>query len=260
MVSSVVKAIDGGFIIVGESYSSIKKKRYGYVMKINAEGEKVWEKFYSGVEHCDLSFKAVRQTVDKSYIIAGFSHSLGKSYPHFLKVDKHGNKIWERVYLEEDRQTIHDVTPTLDGGYIAVGYSEFLNFELGTKESPNIYFLKLDEKGNKEWDRIYSFTDKYKSSLEFSLLSSVQTLDDGNYIAAGVYFSSVKKGNAIIIKFDRFGNIIWERTYGGKDNDGLCFVQPTNDGGYIAVGWTWSFGKGGSDMYILKLDENGNLR
>jgi len=50
----------------------------------------------------------------------------------------------------------------------------------------------------------------------------------------------------------------WEKTYGGRKDDLAYSIQQTNDGGYIVAGYTWSFGSGGRDFYIIKLDKDGN--
>ncbi len=51
----------------------------------------------------------------------------------------------------------------------------------------------------------------------------------------------------------------WEKTFGGAKTDFANSVQQTADGGYILAGWTGSFGAGGSDAYLIKLDEEGEL-
>jgi len=54
------------------------------------------------------------------------------------------------------------------------------------------------------------------------------------------------------------GDTLWARTYGGIDSDyGEC-VQQTTDGGFIVAAWTFSFGAGSSDFYLLKTDANGD--
>ena len=51
---------------------------------------------------------------------------------------------------------------------------------------------------------------------------------------------------------------LWTRTYGGDKDDGAYSIRPTSDGGYIVVGYTRSFGNGGSDIWLLKLDASGD--
>ncbi|MHA2611596.1 MAG: InlB B-repeat-containing protein [bacterium JZ-2024 1] len=51
----------------------------------------------------------------------------------------------------------------------------------------------------------------------------------------------------------------WAKTYGWADSDGASSIQQTSDGGYIVAGDTDSFGAGYSDIWVLKLDANGNI-
>lgn len=86
---------------------------------------------------------------------------------------------------------------------------------------------------------------------------SVQETIDGGYVVAGYTWSPSKWEDVYILKLDARGNKLWEKTFGGSDNDGAWSIQQTNDGGYVVAGYTSSFGAGSYDVYVLKLDATG---
>ncbi|MBD3232926.1 MAG: T9SS type A sorting domain-containing protein [candidate division Zixibacteria bacterium] len=89
---------------------------------------------------------------------------------------------------------------------------------------------------------------------------SVQRTEDGGYILGG-YTLSFGYGlyDAYMVKTDNLGNMEWSQTYGGYNSDYGYYAEQTDDGGYIVVGSTKSFGVGDYDVYLVKTDSNGEI-
>jgi predicted secreted protein len=87
---------------------------------------------------------------------------------------------------------------------------------------------------------------------------AIQQTSDRGYIVAGSTESFGAGGSDFwVLKLDSTGGIQWQNTYGGSSADVASSIQQTSDGGYIVAGSTESFGAGGSDFWVLKLDSTG---
>jgi len=88
---------------------------------------------------------------------------------------------------------------------------------------------------------------------------SVQQTTDSGYVTAGYTWSYGAGGRDLyLIKSNAQGDTIWTRTYGGALDDYGTAAQQTADGGYVIAGYTWSYGAGGADAYLVKADADGD--
>ncbi|MBF0520688.1 MAG: hypothetical protein HQK92_13320 [Nitrospirae bacterium] len=89
---------------------------------------------------------------------------------------------------------------------------------------------------------------------------TIAKTSDGGFIIGG-YTESFGQGkrDILLVKMNKLNEIDWQYTYGGADIDNVQSVKQTTDGGYIAAGYTKSFGAGGFDMWVLKLNSNGQI-
>ncbi len=90
--------------------------------------------------------------------------------------------------------------------------------------------------------------------------SSVHEIIGGGYIVAGTTQSFGAGGvDFYLIKTNVNGSVVWTKTFGGASYDILNSIQQTVDSGYIITGYTYSFGAGNEDVYLIKTNANGNL-
>jgi serine/threonine protein kinase len=249
--NSIQQTSDGGYIVAGGTTSFGAGRRNVYIIKLDEDGNKIWEKIYGGSG--DDWANSIQQTSDGGYIVAGGTTSFGagEKNVYVIKLDAYGNKIWEKTFGGWSNDIAYSIQQTKDGGYIVAGWIESLRAG-GRNRKWNVYIIKLDAYGNKIWEKTFG-------GRSHAGAYSIQQTKDGGYIVAGwTYSFGAGEKNVYIVKLNKNGNKVWEKTFGGWSNDVAYSIQQTKDGGYIVAGWTESFGAGGSDVYIIKLDAYGN--
>ncbi|MBM7854489.1 hypothetical protein JOC37_000862 [Desulfohalotomaculum tongense] len=191
---------------------------------------------------------------DGGYIIvgetvSGYQHGSGGRDVYLIKIDKSGLLQWKRSCGGiRDDYGVH-IRQTKDGGYIIAGITESYSDYGSTNK--DVYLVKTNTSGWKQWHKTYGNSgDDYGSC--------VQQTGDGGYIIAGKTTAS-KTGDTdvYLIKTSSSGRLEWEKTFGGHKADLANYVEQTNDGGYIVVGQTYSFGAGNFDGYMIKTNARG---
>ncbi len=278
---------DGGYILTGNSVSypsADKAENKGvfdfWVIKLNRFGSVEWQKALGGdgYEFCN----SVRQTRDGGYLIGGSSNSYisgDKSedsrggYDYWIvKLNRTGDKLWDKTVGGNGDEFLSQVIETPDGGYFLGGIS---TSDISGDKSENsrglndFWAVKLDRNRNIQWQKTAGGSDNdYVNGL-------VQT-PDGGYVLSGSSASNIsgeKTENSRgafdfwLVKFTKNGNIQFDKTIGGNNYEFEATVDNTSDDGLIVAGNSSSDvsgdktenSRGGYDYWVIKLNKDGTI-
>ena len=112
---------DGGYAIVGEVTTKTSTGRDFEIMKIDANGNLQWNKFYGG-QSTDIAYSVI-QTSDGGYAITGDTGSFDRYGEAWLvKTDANGNMQWDKPCGGEHSSEIaYSVIQTNDNNYVIGG-------------------------------------------------------------------------------------------------------------------------------------------
>ena len=104
------------------------------------------------------------------------------------------------------------------------------------------------------WNQTYGGT---ASENCFSLLKT----NDGGYVMIGhTYSFGAGDADVWLVKTDQYGSLEWDKTFGTIDYEDSQDIITTNDGGYLIVGRSTTFGAGDSDLWLIKTNSLGNMQ
>ncbi|WP_228384001.1 hypothetical protein [Chryseobacterium sp. JM1] len=278
-LSQVTTTIDQQYLITGSSIQSNKlqqnnKQNNGYdfhLVKLNQQGQEVWEKYFSGNNHDYLS--ASVSTQDGGFLAAGTSYSgkgldkkeesKGGSDIWLIRLNEFGDEIWQKTLGSSSDEEARSVIQTTDLGFFAAGNVQNSSKGYGSKD---VLVVKLDKNGKELSQSI--FGGKGLDEVE----KMIPTRDGG--VLVGMYSRSnlggskktenFGEGDYWVIKLDKSGKVEWEKNFGGKADDHLRTLALTSNG-YIIGGESRSERSGnktvgieeGTDLWLISLNERG---
>lgn len=218
----------------------------------------------------------ILQTPDGGYIFTGYTHSNdhdvsgnnGERDIWVVKLTNQKEIEWQKCIGGSDWDQGIKIISLDDNSFMILGVTKSSDGDIsGNHGGYDGLLIKLDLDGNILWQTCYG-------GEGHDYFSDISQTSDGGCIIVGSSRSDFIDGistenngssDCWIVKLDNLGSIEWFKIYGGHHEDAMRNIIETDDGGYIVAGSTWSNDgdiigfKGGTDGWILKLDDIGNI-
>lgn len=234
---------DGGFIVSGDTESAGDGPFDGWVIRLDADGDVVWEKTYGGDGRDEARF--IDSLSDGGFAVAGLTTSRGAADEDawVLRLHSSGEVVWEATVGGAAADRALELRETADGGIVVVG----ITHSRGDPEDADALAFKLDREGQVVWER--ALGEEGEDSLW-----ALWPLADGDVVAAG---STPRVGgedpDAWLVTLDAAGEVLAEEICGTEGRNNLGAVRSLPDGGLIAGGQTRSAGAEFPDVWLLRL-------
>jgi len=255
--TSLLQADDGGYLLVGITYSYGAGDKDVYLVKTNPYGDTLWTRAY-GDSLIDNVF-AIKPTLDGGYVIGGWSSSYSGDNRDFdfyiVKIDYFGMLEWKSYCTDSSSGGAYDIVQTDDGGYLLAGGAKgtppMINFDL--------FIVRADQSGDTVWTRRYIVPGRESwDGLAYSVIKT----SDGNYVVAGeIFYQRENISDIYVLKINDNGDTLWTKLidYQMREYAWDCAETPAND--IIITGWTWAgySDPNGDKIYLAKLTHNGEF-
>ncbi len=243
---SVVEDLDGNYLVGGYTNSFGSGGYDVWLIFFDAVGNIKWQKTYGSLN--DDKLFAIKSVSD-GFIVSGTYNSscLTCSAIWVFKIDKNGDFVWQKQFGNNNDSGAFNLDISTSGEILLSGA-----INTGCQTCYDAFFLRLSPDGNKISAKQIGSSDNIERGYAI-----VGTSDDGAIVGGEVPVS----GNGLdlfLVKFDKSGNILWQKTYGGPDNQKPYQVIRTVDNNIILLAETMFYGSGQYDCLIIKTDQSGN--
>jgi hypothetical protein len=266
---NVEQTLDGGYIFVGTSSSSGNGGTDLYAVKTDIYGNVEWSKTFGGPG--DDEGSGVALTKDGGFVFVGTyndTSSVRGNNIYLIRTDGNGMVVWDSIYGKSNNNNDYgySVKQTLDNGFIIAGATSNVTLPKangavtsGPEDVTDVYLLKVTSNGIKQWESTYGYDAADKATGVYQVNDSVYYISSystGSKINGGSDMSLIK-GRVQGTSFGITQNINKEIPISEPNiataND-FIFVSD----GIVIAGSTLANGNNGKDMFLMKIDFNGN--
>lgn len=238
----MVQCSDGGFALVGYTYSYGAGYYDVYVIRTDANGTMLWNQTYGGANY-DYGRDIV--ITDNGFVIVGYSNSFSASHDLWLiGIDQNGNHLWNITYGSTSSDYTRAIIATSDGGYAITGYT----YGFGASES-DLWLVHTNATGGDLWNTTFD-SGWYDTGWDL-----VECAGGGYAICGRGYTTNY---DMWLVRTDASGNHLWNQTYGSTSSESGYSLVECSNGDFALAGETSGYGASSTAAWLVRTDASGN--
>ncbi|MEZ4949613.1 MAG: hypothetical protein R2784_09540 [Saprospiraceae bacterium] len=242
----VIENSSGDFLIT--SVSELDDKNISSIKKLNGNLNLVWDNPINSEK--SLSLTDLIETNEGTYIVAGKTSDKSNSFTSDFYIAKLND------LGEVKNETSIDLDFSDTPFFLKKLNEEKILFLGSTGGGPDEIFqaILVDTSGN--FDSNTEMT--VKSSIVFQ--SSIETTEDNGFLLLtnNILENGAAK-DVILVKLDKDYQYQWSKEFGGKNIEEVVKILKSPNGGYFIILNTRSYGSGGKDIYLAKINAEGDI-
>ncbi|MCZ8298288.1 MAG: T9SS type A sorting domain-containing protein [Flavobacterium sp.] len=290
VLTDLKQTLDGGYIICGISDSPISGDKNEnsigsvdfWVVKLNPFGVIEWQNTIGGM-NADEPY-SILQTIDGGFLVSGQSqsnisgdkseNSRGLKDYWVVKLNQLGQIEWDKTIGGNGNDVISETLQLENGNFILLGFS---NSNISgdktedSKGSNDYWIIEINSLGEIIWQKTIGGDG---SDISTSLIKTTNnTLLLGGHSSSSISGDKTESCRGFsdywIVELNSSGDILWQKTIGGNQEDKLLAITESNDNNYLITGNSSSgisgdktdplYGIGGADSWIVKINTVGNI-
>ena len=214
------------------------------------DGELLWSKLLEDSMYGEAATSTLVHS--DTLFMTGFrvSYETSEYYTFLYKLSPTGDSLSLHTYGHPDYDFIgNKLIRAQNGDFLIAGYAR------GIVDRDRL-LLRIAPNGELLWYEIYE--GDYYPSGSYDAFMDLLELADGSILLAG-RFSDYAQQDANLVKVSSEGEVIWDITFGGGDNDWFEAIYERNDTLFLGGNWRSDFPSGEIDAWVMATDTSGNM-
>lgn len=229
-----------GWMAAGSNRSIGGGQEDGWLVRVGADGQMLWEQKYGGSSIDNLTAIAALPGGNFAAVGDNRSDAQGGSDMWLIIVDPKGKILHSKTFHSGEYDEARAVAVLPSGGLVIAGKGS-------VNGNPEVWVIGTDAEGNQLWQ-------DFRGGNQDETGRGIAVLPDGGFAVVADTSSSNPGAlggiDAWLMRYDAWGNRLWDKHIGGSGNEWFTGAAAAGEQGLWLAGRRWA--NGGLDGWYLR--------